>query len=118
MNNKRFFAVAGYPVSHSKSPLIFNTLFTSMDIQAHYSRISAKSADEAGSIFKRLGLTGMNITAPLKSSILGLTEEIIEPSGIIGCVNTVINENGTIKGYNTTDCGTCSNYGNITCWVY
>ncbi len=105
MNDKKFFAVAGYPVSRSKSPLIFNTLFNSMDIKASYSRVSARTADEAAYIFKILGLTGMNITSPLKSDFLELTDEIVGPSDIIGCINTISFKNGIIKGYNTDHSG-------------
>jgi len=105
MNNIKFFGVAGYPVSHSKSPLIFNTLFKSMDIQAHYSRLSAKTAEEADRIFKRLELGGMNITSPLKSNVMKLAKVIVEPSDILGCINTISSENGIIKGYNTDHSG-------------
>ena len=99
------FAVTGYPVAHSKSPLIFNTLFSSMDIPAYYSRLSAKSGEEASDMFRQLGLAGMNITSPLKNEMLLLSEERDEPSDIIGGVNTLVNVNGTLKGYNTDHSG-------------
>ncbi len=99
------FAVAGYPVAHSKSPIIFNTLFSSMDIHAYYSRLSAKSGEEVSDMLKHLGLSGMNVTSPLKNEMLLLSEERDEPSGIIGGVNTLVNVNGTLKGYNTDPFG-------------
>jgi len=97
--------VAGFPVSHSKSPLIFNTLFREMGIQACYSRISAGSADEAAAQYRRLGLSGMNITAPLKKEMLGITRQQDEAAGAIGAVNTVTGENSLLSGYNTDHFG-------------
>ncbi len=105
MNNKKFYAVAGFPVSHSKSPLIFNTLFSNMDIPAYYSRLSAKTDEEAFDMYKQLGLTGMNVTSPLKNNIFLLPDKRDKASDIIGGVNTLKNMNGELRGYNTDHYG-------------
>ncbi|MEN8223671.1 MAG: shikimate dehydrogenase, partial [Acidobacteriota bacterium] len=90
MNNKKFYAVAGFPVSHSKSPLIFNALFSSMKINAHYSRISARSGIEAFEMFKSLGINGMNITTPLKNDILPFADQTDESTDRTGGVNSLL----------------------------
>lgn len=110
MKNSKLFAVAGYPISHSKSPLIFNSLFSAMEIPGHYSRISAHSGEEVFDMFKGLGLSGANITSPLKSKIFSLTKTCDNSSAIIGSVNTLVNENGSIKGYNTDHSGVSESF--------
>lgn len=52
-------------------------------------------------MFKDLGLTGMNVTSPLKNEMVHLSEVRDNASDIIGGVNTLVNEDGTLKGYNT-----------------
>ncbi len=99
------FGVAGYPISHSKSPLIFNTLFNSMDIPGYYSRISARTGAEAIEMFRTLGLTGMNITTPLKRELKDLADWSDEPSRLIGAINTLLDDNGNLRGYNTDSYG-------------
>ncbi len=102
---KKLFAVAGYPVLHSKSPFIFNKLFSSMSIPSYYSRLSARSADEAMEMFKRLEISGINVTSPLKNRILSFAQKIDEPSGLIKGVNTLVKKDGIVAGYNTDHFG-------------
>ena len=110
MKNNKLFAVAGYPVFHSKSPLIFNSLFSAMEIPGHYSRISARSGEEVFEMFEGLELSGINVTSPLKSEIFALTKTSDSSSAIIGGVNTLVNENGNIKGHNTDHSGVSESF--------
>ncbi len=98
-------AVTGNPVLHSKSPLIFNTIFFHLSVDAIYGRIAAADAGEAMFLFKELDLTGMNVTAPFKNSIIDHLDSV-DPAAIkIGGVNTVVRENNSLKGYNTDHLG-------------
>lgn len=99
--NTKLFAVTGNPVLHSKSPLIFNTLFKRLEMEAVYFRLAASEAAEALSLFRELKLTGMNVTAPFKTGIMTLLDEVDEAAAAIGGVNTVVREGKRIKGYNT-----------------
>lgn len=105
MKKNRLFAVAGYPVIPSKSPRIFNTLFSALEIPGHYSRISSRSVDEVLDIFRGLELSGINVTSPLKSKILPMIEKRDDPADMIGGINTFISEDGIIKGFNTDHIG-------------
>lgn len=105
MSNKKLFAVTGNPVLHSKSPNMFNTAFEAMGIDATYFRMAANSAAEAVATFKSLGLAGMNVTAPFKKDIISELDWVHEDALLIGGVNTVVNDNGVLRGYNTDHFG-------------
>ena len=97
------FAVTGNPVLHSKSPVIFNTIFQRLGMSdSHvYTRIAANTPAEAMFLFKELRLTGMNVTAPFKANIMVYLDEVDDAAKTIGGVNTVVREEMGIKGYNT-----------------
>lgn len=61
-----YFAVTGSPILHSKSPEVFYAAFAGRSDLAYF-RMAAASAGEAMRLFRELGLSGMNITAPFKA---------------------------------------------------
>ena len=101
MSEFKLFAVAGKPVLHSKSPVLFNPMFQKASLNCVYSRIAADSASEAMSLFKELNLAGMNVTAPFKLEIMSLLDEINKNAAKIGTINTVVKTGGNSKGFNT-----------------
>ena len=106
MFENQLFVVGGNPVLHSKSPILFNRWFPENNSDCFYSRISAVNAEELISFFKNIELGGLNITSPFKEDIIPYLDTIDEVSKRIGAVNTVINKNGQLAGYNT-DCSGC-----------
>ncbi len=105
MKGTQLFAVTGSPVLHSKSPLMFNRLFKLKGRDAVYFRIASGSASEAVTLFKKLNLKGLNVTAPHKREIIPLLDILDPAAKKIGAVNTVVDENGLLKGYNTDHTG-------------
>ena len=99
--NTQLFAVTGNPILHSKSPNMFNTQFQHDGRNAEYLYLMAETAEEAIFLFRELGLRGMNVTAPFKEKIGALLSVVHDEAKILGCVNTVVNENGELHGYNT-----------------
>ena len=97
----KLFAVTGNPILFSKSPNLFNPFFEKNNIDAKYLRLSANTAEEVICLFKELGIDGMSITAPFKTEILPLLDEIDEISKQIGAVNTVIKKDDKLFGFNT-----------------
>ena len=97
----KLFAVTGNPIYFSRSPEIFTSFFKLKNIDAKYFRLAADTAEEAVSLFKELGLSGMSVTAPFKTDIIPLLDEIDDLAKQIGAVNTVVNQNGKLFGYNT-----------------
>lgn len=54
---------------------------------------------------RRLGFTGLNITAPCKQQVIGLLDELSERAQALQAVNTVIFKDGRTVGHNTDWCG-------------
>jgi shikimate dehydrogenase len=50
---------------------------------------------------RALGIKGFNVTIPLKEKIIQHIDELSEEASIIGAVNTIVNDNGVLYGYNT-----------------
>ena len=99
------YAVVGYPIGHSLSPTMHNAAFSARDLNAIY--LAFKTKDIEGSIqgMRALGIKGMSVTLPHKSAVIPLLDEVEELAGKIGAVNTVVNENGRLVGYNTDAVG-------------
>lgn len=105
---KKWFAVIGDPIAHSKSPFMHNTWFQEMGIDATYIPIHVKSQHlkEAISSLKRLGASGWNVTVPHKETIIPFLDELDPLAEKMGAVNTVVKQqDGTLKGYNTDGAG-------------
>ncbi|WP_066064016.1 shikimate dehydrogenase [Neobacillus soli] len=100
---KKLFAVLGDPIGHSMSPVMLNDLFSFYHIDAHYLpfQVKAEVLGEAVRGLKALGVGGFNVTIPHKSNIIPYLDGIDELAANIGAVNTVVNENGKLIGYNT-----------------
>ena len=101
------YALIGDPIDHSLSPTIQNVAFRSAEINAVYValRVTRRSLRDAVKGLRASGVKGFNVTAPHKVAVQPYLD-VIEPSAhAIGSVNTVINENGKLRGYNTDGIG-------------
>jgi shikimate dehydrogenase len=100
---KKLFAVLGDPIGHSMSPVMLNDLFSFYNIDAVYLpfHVKAENLHDAVKGLKAIGVGGFNVTVPHKSKIIPYLDGIDELAADIGAVNTVVNENGQLIGYNT-----------------
>ncbi len=101
----KLFAVFGNPILHSKSPQLFNEAFQAIGMECYYTRIRPQSAASIAMLIKEIPLTGANITAPFKEEIMQHLDLISEDAKRIGAVNTIVNNNGRLEGYNTDHYG-------------
>jgi shikimate dehydrogenase len=97
----KLFAIFGDPVAHSRSPLMHNLVFRSLGVDACYTRVHLKDGSKLRETFFRLGLSGANVTVPHKEDAFAACDEVRGFAQKIGVVNTLINENGRLIGYNT-----------------
>ena len=97
----KLFAIFGDPVSHSRSPLMHNSVFKHLNYKACYTRIHLLDGSKLRDTFLSLGLSGANITVPHKEAAYRACDEIRGFAKTVGVVNTIINENGRLIGYNT-----------------
>jgi shikimate dehydrogenase len=105
MNDRKIFAVAGRPVLHSLSPVLFRAAYPPNGSSAVYTRIAASTADEALRFGRELGLAGLNITAPLKDGIFALLDRYDEAAAALGAVNTIVRDRDGYRGFNTDPAG-------------
>ncbi|KMY30425.1 shikimate dehydrogenase [Lysinibacillus xylanilyticus] len=105
---KKWFAVMGDPIKHSKSPTMHNAWFEEMSIDATYIpvHVSSENLESAVAGLKTLGASGWNITIPHKTAIIPYLDELDELAQKMGAVNTVVRtKEGRLKGYNTDGVG-------------
>lgn len=93
----------GYPVEHSLSPIMQNAAFNYQGLDYCYVAflVHPELLKEAVNSIRALNLTGVNVTIPHKENVIPFLDQISEEASIIGAVNTIKNENGTLIGYNT-----------------
>jgi len=97
----KLFAIFGDPVSHSRSPLMHNSVFKHCNYPACYTRVHLKNGSKLRQTFFDLGLSGANITVPHKEAAYEACDEIRGFANKVGVVNTIIEEDGRLIGYNT-----------------
>lgn len=97
------FAVIGDPIDHSLSPNIHSAAFRELNLDCSYIayRIPKGELEEGIEGLKKIKIDGFNVTIPHKVEMMKYLEKIDESCSIIGAVNTVVNNDGVFKGYNT-----------------
>lgn len=97
----RLFAIFGDPVAHSRSPLMHNHVFKTLDYDACYTRVHLHDGSKLRETFFGLRLSGANVTVPHKEAAFKACDEVRGFANRIGVVNTLIEEDGKLIGYNT-----------------
>ena len=94
-------------MEHSVSPAMHNSAYQAAGLNYVYLavKVSKNSLKTAVEGLKALNVKGVNVTTPHKVSILPLLDEVDEEAQSIGAVNTVLNRDGLLKGYNTDAMG-------------
>ena len=101
------YAVAGNPISHSKSPVIHKRFAEQSNQKIHYGRLQP-ALDEfktAAQAFFAAGGKGMNVTVPFKLDAQTLADALTPRAQLAGAVNTLRIEDGKIFGDNTDGAG-------------
>jgi shikimate dehydrogenase len=83
--------VIGWPVEHSRSPLIHNYWLKLYGIPGAYEKVAVKPEELAaflGSLFER-GFTGCNVTLPHKEAALKLAQVVDQSARAVGAANTL-----------------------------
>jgi shikimate dehydrogenase len=104
---QRRVAVIGYPVAHSRSPLIHNYWLNLYGIPGSYDRIAVAPAELAAFIgnFADQGLVGCNVTVPHKEQVARLVRIPDPETARLGSVNTVWMEDGKLLATSTDGYG-------------
>ena len=99
----RLAAVVAKPIKHSISPFIHNTAFEKTAVNGVYLALEIEAEDLEATVanIRRYDMFGINLSMPYKQEVIQYLDELAPSARLIGAVNTVVNENGTLIGYNT-----------------
>lgn len=97
--------VMGWPIAHSLSPVLQNAAIEEAGLDYVYISLPVppEKLKEAVAGLRAMQFTGWNVTIPHKQAIMAELDAVDEDARIIGAVNTVVNRDGHLTGYNT-DC--------------
>lgn len=106
-SDTKLYCLIGNPIKKSLSPVIHNTSFELNKFNCSYLsfKVEKENLYEAINGIKALGIRGFNVTIPFKEEIIKYLDDIDEIAYKIKAVNTVINKNGKLTGYNTDGLG-------------
>ena len=93
----------GWPVEHSLSPAMHNAAFEHIGLDCCYVTFPVKPGflKDAVRSVRALNLAGVNVTMPHKENVIPLLDKVDADASFIGAVNTIVNSNGKLIGYNT-----------------
>ncbi|MCJ8011470.1 shikimate dehydrogenase [Paenibacillus sp. KQZ6P-2] len=99
--------VIGDPIAHSKSPVMHQAALTALGLPGAYVPMHVKReyVGDAMAGIKALGFRGINVTIPHKLEVIPYLDHLDETALRIGAVNTIVNDNGILTGYNTDGIG-------------
>lgn len=100
---KKIVGIIGYPLGHSVSPAMHNAAYRELGLDYEYIPFEVEPADlrEALPGLRALHIAGFNVTIPHKETIIPLLDDVTKLARTIGAVNTVVNQEGELIGYNT-----------------
>ena len=96
-------AVLGDPVEHSLSPQIQNAALEARGLPYRYDRllVSPAQLETAFGCLRKLGSIGWNLTIPHKIAGYRLVDRLDSEAESLGAINTVVNQDGNLIGFNT-----------------
>ena len=99
--------IFGHPISHTLSPVMHNAVIKALGLDMAYLPFEVKPPNlkEAINGIKSLGIIGVSITIPHKESVIRFLDDISEEARLVGAVNTIVNKDRKLVGYNTDGSG-------------
>ena len=103
----RVCGVIGDPIEHTMSPVMHNAAFKELGLDYLYVplRVKREELGKAVESIRALNIRGLNVTLPHKVAIIPFLDELDPLAKKIGAVNTIVNDNGVLTGYNTDATG-------------
>jgi shikimate dehydrogenase len=100
-------ALIGDPIEHTMSPVMHNTAYKKLGLDYIYIpfRVKPEQLAQAVAGLRALNVRGFNVTIPHKVAIIPLLDGLDPLAEKIGAVNTVVNNDGELRGFNTDAAG-------------
>lgn len=101
--NTKIIGLLGHPIKQSYSPFVQNVAFEFEKMDYIYLAFDVPPANLKSALNGVLafGMKGLNVTLPHKEKIIQHLDELSEEAATIGAVNTIVNDQGKLIGYNT-----------------
>lgn len=99
----RILGVLGDPIGHTSSPAMHNAAIAAMGLDYAYVAFHVRPDALGAAIegMRALQIAGLNVTVPHKRGVMAHLDEVSDEAVAIGAVNTVVNRQGRLVGYNT-----------------
>lgn len=99
--------IIGHPIGHSISPRFQQAALDSLGVNAEYRAYDVEPGDVGAFVdsLRSDAVTGINVTVPHKEAVMPFLDEIDEWATEAGAVNTIMNRDGRLTGYNTDGYG-------------
>ena len=96
-----------YPIRHSGSPAMHNEAARYLGLDYVYLCFDVDQSDlkEAIDAMRTLNIRGGNFSMPNKIAVIPLLDRLSQEAKMCGAVNTVVNDDGVLTGYNTDGIG-------------
>jgi shikimate dehydrogenase len=103
----RVCGVIGDPIEHSLSPIMHNAAFQALGLDYVFLAFKVKPAcvEDAVNGMRALNIRGLNVTMPHKKTVMESLDRIDLSAQIINSVNTVLNKENLLFGFNTDGIG-------------
>lgn len=97
------YGILAYPAGHSLSPIMHNSAFAALGMDAEYGvfEIAENDLEEFFRRSRNEPIAGLSVSLPYKEIVMNFLDEVDVNARQIGAVNTVVNKNGVLYGYNT-----------------
>lgn len=99
--------IIGDPIEHTMSPVMHNAAFKNKGVDYVYLAFRVKKEELGKAIegMRALNIRGLNVTIPHKVAVIQFLDELDPLADKIGAINTIMNDDGVLRGYNTDATG-------------
>ena len=97
----------GDPIEHTMAPVMHNIAFKKLGLDYIYIPFRVRKEELAKAVdgIRALNIIGFNVTIPHKVAIIPFLDGLDSLAEKIGAINTVVNHDGDLRGYNTDASG-------------
>ena len=99
--------VIGDPIEHTLSPIMHNAAFNALNLAYVFLAFRVKPAEVENAVngMRALNIRGLNVTMPHKTPVLKFLDRTDLSAQIINSVNTILNRDNKLFGFNTDGVG-------------
>jgi shikimate dehydrogenase len=101
------YGVIGDPIEHTLSPALQNAAFQALNLDCVFLafKVTPNQVESAMRGMHGLDICGLNVTMPHKNAVIPHLDEVDETAKFLGSVNTILNQDGKLRGFSTDGAG-------------